>query len=196
MLYVHRGKSIAVNEEVLEDAIKELGINKDELEKVKSAEVGNIFNFGTVKAEQMGISYTAEDGSRQPIYLASYGIGITRVMGVIVEKFSDEKGLVWPENIAPFKVIICRLGDDSAVIESADKLYEYLESQGIEVLYDDREARPGEKFADADLLGIPCRVVISAKTVKEGKLEYKMRTESDARMIAEEDLLKLLAVGK
>lgn len=196
VLYIHRDKNVAVNEEVLEDAVKELGISKDELEKVKSAEVGNIFNFGTEKSEQMGISYTADDGSRQPIYLASYGIGITRVMGVIVEKFSDEKGLVWPENVAPFRVTICRLGDDAKVVSAADELYAELQKQGIEVLYDERDARPGEKFADADLLGIPHRVVVSAKTVDQGVLEYKKRTDSEARMILTEELLKALAGSK
>jgi prolyl-tRNA synthetase len=196
VLYLHRGKNIAVNEEVLEDAIKELGIDKDELEKVKSAEVGNIFNFGTEKSEQMDIGYASEDGSRQPIYLASYGIGITRVMGVIVEKFADDKGLVWPENVAPFKVIICRFGDESVVIDASDNLYDILQSRGIEVLYDDRNVRPGEKFADADLLGIPHRVVISQKTVEQGKLEYKKRTEAESSMISQDELLKLLAGGK
>jgi prolyl-tRNA synthetase len=196
VLYVHRDKNIAVNEEVLEDAIKELGIVKDELEKVKSAEVGNIFNFGTEKAEQMDIAYTAEDGSRQPIYLASYGIGVTRVMGVIVEKFADEKGLVWPENVAPFKVIICRLGDDTEVMAAADKLYSDLQEQGIEALYDDRDARPGEKFADADLLGIPHRVVVSQKTIEQGKIEYKKRTSSESELMSQEELFKVLAGSK
>jgi prolyl-tRNA synthetase len=196
VLYIHRAKNVAVNEEVLEDAVKELGINKEELEKAKSAEVGNIFNFGTEKSEQMGISYTAEDGSRQPIYLASYGIGITRVMGVIVEKFSDEKGMVWPDNVAPFRVIICRLGDDATVVNSADELYQTLQDERVEVLYDDRDARPGEKFADADLLGIPHRVVVSPKTVEQGKLEYKKRTEAESSMVDRDQLLKLLAGSK
>src|SRR5205814_330974 len=110
ILYVHREKNIAVNEEVLDDAVAELGISKNELEKVKSAEVGNIFNFGTEKSEQMGIYITGKDGREQPIYLASYGIGVTRVMGVIVEKFADDRGIVWPENVAPFKAYIVRIG--------------------------------------------------------------------------------------
>jgi prolyl-tRNA synthetase len=190
VLYLHRGKNIAVNEEVLDDALQELGINKDELEKVKSAEVGNVFNFGTEKSEQMGIYVTDQDGKDQPIYLASYGIGITRVMGVIVEKFADDKGIVWPQNVAPYRVYLVRIGDKPEVLRAADELYQTLQDKAVEVLYDDRDARPGEKFADADLLGIPHRVVISEKTLAGGKYEYKERISSTSDDL---DLEKLLA---
>ena len=196
ILYIDRGKNIAVNEEVLEDAVKELGLNKQELEKVKSAEVGNIFNFGTEKSEQMNITFADESGKQQPIFLASYGIGVSRVMGVIVEKFADEKGLVWPENIAPFKLIICSLGAEKLVSDSASQLYERLTTQGVDVLLDDRDIRPGEKFADADLLGIPHRLVISKKTIDTGLYEYKKRTESEAKMISENELNKVLEINK
>ena len=189
ILYIHRGKNIAVNEEVLDDAVKELGINKNELEKVKSAEVGNIFNFGTDKSEQMNIAFTDNAGQQQPIYLASYGIGITRVMGVIAEKDADENGLVWPENIAPFKVYLVQLGD---VTEQAGRLYEELRQMGVEVLWDDRDVRAGEKFADADLMGIPHRVVVSQKTIDQQAVEYKARSQKEARNITLEELKKLV----
>lgn len=192
VLYIHRGRNIAVNEEVLDDAVKELGIYKSELEKVKSAEVGNIFNFGTEKAEQMGVNFADKDGTQKPVYLASYGIGITRVMGVIAEKFSDERGLVWPESIAPFQLYLARLGQDDTVVAAADKLYDELTAAGVAVLYDDRDARPGEKFADADLMGIPHRVVVSAKTVEQGKFEYKARTAADSSMETAESLKNIL----
>lgn len=192
ILYLHREKKIAVNEEVLDDAVAELGIDKSELEKVKSAEVGNIFNFGTEKSEQMGIYVTGADGKEQPIYLASYGIGITRVMGVIVEKFADEHGIVWPANVAPYKLYLVRIGQSDEVVAEADKLYQTLQDKGIEVLYDDRDARPGEKFADADLLGIPHRVVVSEKTMQAGKLEYKARAEATSEAIEVEALLAKL----
>src|SRR5690606_25847415 len=110
-----------------------------------------IFNFGTEKSEQMGIFYTDQSGDQQPIYLASYGIGITRVAGVIVEKMADEKGIVWPESIAPYKVYIVRIGGEEATAH-ADELYKELIAKGIEVLYDDRDERPGTKFADAELM--------------------------------------------
>jgi prolyl-tRNA synthetase len=192
VLYLHREKNIAVNEEVLDEAVKELGINKDELEKVKSAEVGNIFNFGTEKAETMGIQFTDQDGQLKPIYLASYGIGITRVMGVIAEKLSDDRGLVWPEAIAPAKVYLARLGDEPEVVKQADELYERLTGQNVQVLYDDRDVRPGEKFADADLMGIPWRVVVSSKTLANETYELKARTASEAQQLGLEQLLPLI----
>ncbi len=196
-IYLHKGKNIAINEEVLDDeSLENLGIKREELEQVRSAEVGNIFNFGTEKAEQMDVTFADENDKKQPVFLGSYGIGITRVMGVIAELMSDDKGLVWPENIAPAKVYIARLGDDVAVVEAADDLYKKLTDSGVEVLYDDRDARAGEKFGDADLMGIPYRVVVSAKTVAGGEHELKKRTEDTTKMVNVEDLLALLASNK
>ncbi|MEO6513681.1 MAG: aminoacyl--tRNA ligase-related protein, partial [Candidatus Saccharimonadales bacterium] len=179
VIYLHRGKNIAINEEVIDDAVKELGINRDELEKVKTAEVGNIFNFGTQKTDEMGLRFADDSGNPSSIYMGSYGIGITRVMGVIVEKFSDDKGIVWPEVVAPAKVYLALLGDAPEVVKDADALYEQLTRAGVTVLYDDRGCRPGEKFADADLLGIPYRVVVSSKTHESGAYETKGRTASE-----------------
>lgn len=196
-IYLHKGKNIAINEEVLDDeSLENLGIKREELEQVRSAEVGNIFNFGTEKAEQMDVTFADENDKKQPVFLGSYGIGITRVMGVIAELMSDDKGLVWPENIAPAKVYIARLGDDVAVVEAGDDLYKKLTNSGVEVLYDDRDARAGEKFGDADLMGIPYRVVVSAKTVAGGEHELKKRTEDTTKMVNVEDLLALLASNK
>lgn len=175
ILYIHREKNIAVNEEVLEDALQELGISKDELEKVKSAEVGNIFNFGTEKSEQMGITFKGSDGKEHPIYLASYGIGITRVMGVIVEKFADDLGLVWPEAVAPFRVHLLSLGAD----EKAAEIYTALTAAGIEVLYDDRDESAGTKFAESDLLGIPYRVVVGSRSLQSGLAEVRRRDTNE-----------------
>jgi prolyl-tRNA synthetase len=191
VLYVNEDRSVTVNEEVLEDASKELGVDKNSLVSVKSAEVGNIFKFGTEKSEQMGIYYTDSQGQQKPIYLASYGIGITRVMGVIVEKFADDKGLVWPENIAPFTVYIAQLGADEDVVNACQELYNDLIVNGVEVLWDDRDARPGEKFADADLYGIPYRVVVSKKTIASGSYELKHRTSDDVKMVSKEKLVNM-----
>lgn len=185
-LYINADKTVAVNEEVLDDAVAELGIDKSELTSVTTAEVGNIFKFGTTKSEQMGIYYTDKDGQQKPIYLASYGVGVTRVMGVVVEKFADDKGLVWPENIAPFKVYLVSIGD---VDEVAQGIYDDLRAAGIEVLWDDRDARPGEKFADAELMGMPHRVVISPKTIAAGGVEYKSRTADETEILSDKELL-------
>jgi prolyl-tRNA synthetase len=189
VIYLHREKNIAVNEEVLDAAIQELGITKEELEPVKTAEVGNIFNFGTQKGEEMGLFFTDADGEQRPVYLGSYGIGVTRVMGVLVEKLADDKGLVWPEAIAPARVYLVQIGD---VEQEAGALYEQLQAAGIETIWDDRDERPGAKFADADLLGIPHRVVISAKTVEQNKVEYKTRTSDETHLLTADELLARL----
>ena len=189
-IYLHRGKNIAVNEEVLDDAVKELGINRSELERVKTAEVGNIFNFGTQKSEEMRLVFTDAEGVEQYAYMGSYGIGITRVMGVIVEKFADDKGLVWPENIAPAKVYLVQIGSQSRA--TADELYQKLQSAGIETIYDDRDERPGVKFADAELLGIPYRVTVSDRLLDDGKWEVSMRQTGEQRLLTADELLATL----
>jgi prolyl-tRNA synthetase len=194
IIYLHRDKNIAVNEEVIDEAVKELGIARDELEKVKTAEVGNIFNFGSQKTDDMGLQFTDKDGHLASLYMGSYGIGITRAMGVIAEKFADDKGLVWPEAVAPARAYLAPLGADQAVTMVADELYAILTEAGIPVLYDDRDERPGTKFADADLLGIPLRVVVSPKTVAAGQYEVKARTASEPELLDREALLKRLLV--
>lgn len=196
VIYLHRGKNIAINEEVLDDeSLANLGIKRDELEEVKSSEVGNIFNFGTDKSEQMDFAFTNKEGGRQLVHLGSYGIGITRLMGVVAEKFSDDRGLVWPEAIAPARVYLVRLGEEDSVKQVADELYESLTSKGVLVLYDDRDLRAGEKFADADLMGIPFRVVISLKTLEVGKIEVKSRRSPDTALITQEELLQHIQTG-
>lgn len=190
ILYVNENRTVAVNEEVLEDAARELGINKNELKPVKSAEVGNIFKFGTEKSEQMKIYFTDSDGAQKPIYLASYGIGITRVMGVIVEKFADDKGMCWPAAVAPFKFHLVSLATDEETAGKANEVYTSLVSAGNEVLYDDRaDVRAGEKFADSDLLGLPWRLVISTKSLAAGGVEVKKRATGDTQIIPLAELL-------
>lgn len=189
-IYLHRGKNIAVNEEVLDDAVKELDIDRSELERVKTAEVGNIFNFGTQKSEEMRLVFTDAEGVEQYAYMGSYGIGIARVMGVIVEKFADDKGLVWPENIAPAKVYLVQIGSQSRA--TADELYQMLQSAGIETIYDDRDERPGVKFADAELLGIPYRVTVSDRLLNDGKWEVSTRQTGEQRLLTADELLATL----
>lgn len=190
-VYLHREKNIAINEEVLNDeSLKELGIKREELEKVKTAEVGNIFNFGTQKSEDTNFFFMNEAGEKQYVHLGSYGVGVTRVMGVIVEKFADEKGIVWPESVAPFKAHLLSLGDTN---EQAQEIYNKLLSHNIEVLFDDRiGVSAGEKFADSDLLGMPHRVVISERSLAQGGLEYKRRDGSESTILSVDALITLL----
>jgi len=188
--FVNRGKHVAVNVEVMgEEALAELGVTKDELEQVKTAEVGNIFNFGRQKAEDLGLTYKNQVGENINVWMGSYGIGITRLPGVLVEKFSDEKGIVWPVSVAPFAVHLIGLNSDDAEIKDwADGIYSALKRRDVEVLYDDRDARPGEKFADSDLIGIPYRVVVSRKTKEEGKFEVVERASGEVVYMTEEEL--------
>ena len=190
IIYLHREKNIAINEEVIDDAVAELGINRDELEQVKTAETGNIFNFGTQKTDEMGLYYTGEDGKEHSLYIGSYGIGITRAMGVIAEKLSDDKGLVWPESIAPYKVYLVSIGDQGTA--EADALYEELTAKGVEVLYDDRDARPGAKFADAELMGIPYRLTVSDRLIAEGKFELTARASGETTLLTRSELIDTL----
>ena len=196
-IYINREKNVAINEEVMNDnTLKELGVTKDELEKVKTAEVGNIFNFGTEKCEQLGLTYVDDAGKTHPVHLGSYGIGISRLMGVIVERFADDAGMVWPESIAPFRVHLVSLLSDDAGIDKADGVYSTLQEAGIDVLYDDRAGvRAGEKFADSDLIGIPYRIVMSKKTLEKDAVELKRRDEADARIISLSDILEELSMN-
>lgn len=194
IIHIDEEKNIAINEEVFTDEVlADLGVSRDGLVKKKSIEVGNIFSLAHKFSEPFDLTYTTEDGKTVPVFMGSYGIGITRLMGTIVELMSDERGLVWPENIAPFKVYLARLGNISSVISEADELYNRLTENGIEVLYDDRDARPGEKFADADLMGIPYRVVVSERTVEAGKHEFKARQEAEAQIIGSDEIINKLS---
>jgi prolyl-tRNA synthetase len=190
VLYINQDKTVAVNEEVLDDAAAEIGVSKNDLSPAKTAEVGNIFKFGTEKGEQMNVTFKDAEGNDKPIYLASYGVGITRVMGVLVEKFADEKGLVWPVAVAPYKVHLVGLNlEDAEVKDWADGVYSNLVKAGIETLYDDRiEVRAGEKFGDSDLLGMPYRVVVSKKGKESGQYEVVTRATGEVRQVSEEEL--------
>jgi prolyl-tRNA synthetase len=181
IVYLDREKKLAVNEEVYTDEVlEELGLDKSKLEKVKTAEVGNIFTLGTKYAEAVGLHFTDSDGQQKPVFMGSYGIGPGRTMGVIVESFSDEKGLVWPMNIAPYHVYLASVGD---IAEKADELYRLLQDAGVEVLYDDRDERPGAKFADAELMGIPYRLVVSERSLEHNAVELKGRTSDETAII-------------
>jgi len=189
IIYLNREKRIAVNKEVLNDEVlKQLGLKRDELEEVKASETGNIFNFGTTKSDQMGLYFNDEQGKKQSVILGSYGIGITRVMGVLVEKFHDEKGIIWPESVAPFQAHLLAL---KGAEKEADSMYQDLLKQKIEVLYDNREVSAGVKFADADLIGIPFRLVVSEKTLKENSVEMKKRQEEKTELVKIKELNKI-----
>ena len=189
-IYVHKEKGIAINEEVYTDEVlADLGITKDELVEEKAVEVGNIFTLGTRFSDPLELNFTDENGESKPVVMGSYGIGPSRLMGLIAEHFADDKGLVWPENVAPFKVYLVSIGDVKA---QADALYDDLTAKGIEVLYDDRDERAGAKFADAELLGIPYRVTVSERLVADQKIEFTPRATGESEVLTGEDLLAKL----
>ncbi len=185
IIYVHEGKRLAVNKEVLNDEVlNDLSISKSDLVEKKAVEVGNIFSLGTKFSDALGLNYKDAEGRNKPVIMGSYGIGPGRVMGTIAELWSDDKGLVWPESVSPFAVHLVALFDtEGAVKKAADELYERLTKEGVEVLYDDRDETAGTKFSDSDLIGIPKRVVISAKTLKENGAETKDRRTGKVEMI-------------
>ena len=194
VVYVHKEKGIAVNKEVMHpDVLDSLGVLENELEEAKSIEVGNIFSFGDVKSNQLGLYYRDETGEEKPVILGSYGIGITRLMGTIVEIFADEKGIVWPESVAPFKAHLVCLVNDPIAIAYADALYGELTAAGVEVLYDDRDARAGEKLADSDLLGMPARIIIGRDTVASGQGEVVNRAKGETMHVERGALINSFA---
>lgn len=181
LIYVDEEKKIAVNEEVLNDEVlNDLGLVRENLKEVKSIEVGNIFSLGTKFSDAFDLNYVDENGEKQKVIMGSYGIGPGRAMGTIVELLSDEKGIVWPEEIAPFKVHLLSFKQD----EKAKEIYNALTAKGVDVLFDDRDASIGVKLNDADLLGIPHRVLVTEKSLAAGGVEYKKRTDSEAEIIS------------
>jgi prolyl-tRNA synthetase len=193
-IYINRDKNIAINEEVLnEETLTTLGITRDELQEVKTAEVGNIFNFGTQKSEDLGLTYKNDSGESIPVWMGSYGIGITRVMGLLVEKFADDKGIVWPAAVAPFAIHLVSLdAENTEVKKDAEQTYNVLTKAGYDVLFDDRDESSGVKLKDADLIGIPLRIVISSKTLAAGQVEVTKRKQGTTQFINESELADAL----
>ena len=191
IIYVDEEKRIAVNKEVYTDeALAKLGLEKGKLVEKKAIEAGNTFSLGTRFSEALGLTYTDETGAKKPVVMGSYGIGPTRLMGIIVETLADQKGLVWPEEVAPFTYHLVSLGHTGDEIEkTADALYHDLVKAGVEVLYDDRDLRAGEKFAESDLLGIPTRIVVGKDALSTGLFEVVHRATGTVTKKTRDELL-------
>ncbi len=186
IIYVDEAQGIAVNKEVLNDEVlADLNMSRESLQEKKAIEVGNIFSLGYKFSEPFSLTYKNEEGDNNLVYMGSYGIGISRLMGTVVETLSDEKGIIWPESIAPFTVHLISIGQN----DKAQELYETLTTKGVEVLFDDRETSAGAKFADADLIGIPHRVVVSGRSLDQGGVEYKKRDREQGEIISVDDFV-------
>lgn len=188
-IYYNKDKSVVLNEEVLlDEVLEDLHVKRDELESTRAAEVGNIFKLKFKYSEPLGLKISNEQNEVQSVYMGCYGIGVSRVMGVIAEKFCDDKGLVWPENIAPFKYYLAPIGESAGKL--AEEIYAGHEEQ---IMLDDRDLRPGEKFTDAELMGIPYRVVISDKTLAENAVEITERKTGESKLISLDEFKSQLA---
>ncbi len=190
-IFVHEEKGIAINEEVYNDEVlADLGISRDELVERRAVEVGNIFTLGTRFSDALDLTYTDADGQSKKVIMGSYGIGPSRLMGLLAEKFADDKGLVWPVDIAPFKVYLVAIGENGT--KEAEALYNELTDRGVEVLYDDRNERPGAKFADAELMGIPYRVTASDRLSEKNVFELTERASGETSELTHDELLDTL----
>ncbi len=183
-IYLDKTTGIAYNKEVKPEGAD----NDPNFEIFSASEVGNIFPLGVKFTKANNYEYTDKDGVKKPIIMGSYGIGISRLMGVLVEKFHDEKGILWPKNVAPFLVHLI----DLKQTDEAKEIYETLKKQNIDVLWDDREASAGEKFAEADLIGCPVRVLVSSRSIQSGGVEVKLRTESEGKIVSIEKLIEYI----
>ena len=185
IIYVCDDCRMAINKEIIADQNTCPKCGKANLREDKAVEVGNIFKLGTKYSEPFDLKYQDKNGEKKLVIMGCYGLGLSRALGTIVEICHDEKGIIWPEAVAPFKIHLLSLGKN----DQADKIYEDLKKAGVEVLYDDRDVSAGEKFADADLIGCPYRLVLSKKSLENGGLELKRRNEKDASIIALTEIL-------
>lgn len=161
------------------------------IEEKNAIEVGHIFNLGTKYSRAMSANFKDKDGKEKPIIMGCYGIGLPRLLATIVEVHHDEKGIIWPETVAPFSVHLITIENNKEIKKTAEKLYKEFIKAGIEILYDNRENKgPGEKFAEADLIGIPWRLLLSKKTLQKRFIEVKKRREKKIKLIKIKDCLK------
>ena len=190
-IFVDEAKKIAINEEIMTDEnLEKLGLKREDLVERQGVEVGNTFHLESKYTDALDVYYTDADGNKQSIIMGCYGIGVSRLMGVVAEHFSDNNGLVWPAQIAPFQVYLVAIGETGTI--EADALYDELTAKGVEVLYDDRGERPGVKFADAELMGIPYRVVMSDRLQERGVIELTERASGETRELTRSELLDTL----
>jgi len=182
-------KKMAINkDDYSEEIFADFGLDKESFsfEEAKSVEVGDIYTLGEKYAKALGLTYKNEQGEEKPVYMGSYGIGVPRLMGTVVEVFADEKGLVWPDAVSPFQIHLLSLGQN----EQSDIIYQTLTTAGIEVLYHDRDVSAGEKFAESDLMGIPYQLIIGKKTLESGEVEIKRRIDASVERIPLESILE------
>ncbi len=199
-IFVCKPCKVAINKEIIEELSACPECKSTNLEERKSIEVGNIFKLSHTFSTPFHLTYRDSEDKEHDVVMGCYGIGTSRLMGALVEALHDDNGMIWPESIAPYQIHLLCLSKQPAIQEQAYDLYTHLQDHGYEVLYDDRDVRPGQKFADADLIGLPVRLVISDKTAERNMIEFKRRTEHEAVLYdmfgLEEALAKTLDIIK
>jgi len=192
LIYLCKKCNIAINKEIIEEQKVCPQCEAKDFEIKKAIEVGNIFKLGTKFSAPFEVNYLDEKGEKKDVIMGCYGIGPSRVLGTIIEVHHDEKGMIWPEAVAPFRVHLLSLGESENVKNKAEEIYQDLTAKNIEVLFDDREESAGVKFADSDLMGIPYRVIVSEKTLAQDSVGVKKRSEKEEKLIKTEKLLEML----
>jgi len=187
-IYVCNDCGVAINNEIINEQKECPKCGKANFKTEKAIEVGNIFELKTKFTEAFDLKYKDEGGMDMPVLMGCYGIGLGRLMGTIVEIYNDDRGIIWPESVAPFDVHLILLNE--SLRSTSGEIYESLQKAGVEVLYDERMGKSvGEKFADSDLMGIPYRIVVSEKSMEKGGVEFKKRSEEESSIIKKEDIL-------
>ncbi|MCL5666631.1 MAG: His/Gly/Thr/Pro-type tRNA ligase C-terminal domain-containing protein [Patescibacteria group bacterium] len=187
-IYVCGKCGLAKNKEIFEQGVKCTACGSASWRETTASEVGNIFQLKTKYSKAFNLAYTDREGLKKDVIMGCYGIGTSRLMGVIVEKFHDDKGIIWPESVAPFKIHLLALKGAEKQVE---EIYQALLKRQIEVLYDDREVSAGKKFADADLIGIPYRAVVSEKTLAQESIEVKKRSSDKSELVKMDKLAEV-----
>ncbi len=187
LIHICDNCDIAVNKEIIDEQRACPSCGNKKLREEKAIEVGNIFKLGNRFSKDFGFRYTDENGDKKDVIMGCYGIGPSRVMGTVVETHNDDRGIIWPEEISPFRVHLIGLKTQNSKL-NADDIYNELLEAGVEVLYDDREVGAGEKFADADLIGCPVRIVVSERTLKKNSVEMKRRDGDDAELVGVDEI--------
>ena len=193
IIYICKKCKTAINKEIKEENPNCPKCNGSDFEEKKAVEVGNTFHLGTKYSAPFDLKFRDKDGQEKPVIMGCYGIGLSRLMGTIVEASHDERGIIWPKSVAPFLVHLIQIGENPKITKAAEKLYTDLQKKNIEILYDERQDKTvGEKFAEADLIGIPYRVIVSEKTLKINSVELKERSKAKAQLIKINKLYKTL----
>jgi len=191
-IYICNKCKIAINKEIKSENANCPKCGSADFTEKKAVEVGNIFKLGTKYSLPFELKFKDKDGKEKPVIMGCYGIGLSRLMGAVVEASHDEKGIIWPKAVSPFMVHLIAIGDNKKVKTTSEKIYQDLNKQNIQVLYDDRQDKSaGEKFAEADLIGTPYRVVVSEKTLSKNSVEVKERNKVAVKLMKIKHLSKL-----